>query len=69
MPHSADPELPARLRLIEQALLDRVPVEKRAAVLRRILAALSPTDAQALLADLRRRADAESWLEVLRDVA
>jgi hypothetical protein len=64
-----DPDLPARLRMIEQALLDRVPQEKRAAVLRRILAALSPQDARALLADLERHPDAASWLQGLRDVA
>ena len=59
----------ARLRRIEQALLDRVPAEHRAAVLRRILAALGPDEAQALLGDLARRADAASWLQGLRDVA
>ena len=59
----------ARLRRIEQALLDRVPAEHRVAVLRRILAALSPEEAQALLGDLSRRADAASWLQGLREVA
>ena len=59
----------ARLRRIEQALLDRVPAEHRAAVLRRILAALSPEDARALLGDLARRGDAATWLQGLRDVA
>ena len=59
----------ARLRRIEQALLDRVPAEHRAAVLRRILAALPPDDAQALLGDLARRADAATWLQGLREVA
>jgi hypothetical protein len=59
----------ARLRRIEHALLDRVPTTLRAAVLRRILAALGPEEAQALLGDLARRADAATWLQGLRDVA
>ena len=73
MPSSPDNEPPARsdarLARIEQALLDLMPCENRIVVLRRMLAALPPEEAQALLDDLRRRADADTWLEVLRDVA
>jgi hypothetical protein len=69
MPHRSHPDLPARLSRTEHELLDRVPRENRSAVLRRMLAALAEDEARVLLDALRRRPDAASWLEGLRDVA
>lgn len=69
MPHRVHPDLPARLSRTERDLLDRVPPENRPALLRRLLAALREDQAGALLEALRRRPDAASWLEGLRDVA
>jgi hypothetical protein len=69
MPHRVHSNLIARLTRTEQDLLDRVPLENRGAVLRRMLAALSETDARGLIDALRRRPDAATWLEGLREVA
>ena len=69
MPHRIHPDLPARLTRTEHDLLDRVPLENRGAMLRRVLAALDADEARALIEALRRRADAATWLEGLRDVA
>ena len=69
MPHRIHPDLPARLTRTEHDLLDRVPLENRGAMLRRMLAALGEDDARTLVEALRRRPDAATWLEGLRDVA
>jgi len=69
MPARVFPDLPARLTRTERDLLDRVPLENRCAVLRRMLAALDPDDARDFLAALRRRPDAATWLAGMRDVA
>ena len=69
MPHRPHPDLPARLTRTERDLLERVPPENRAAMLRRMLAALDVDEARALIEALRRRPDAASWLDGLRDVA
>ena len=69
MPRRLHPDLPVRLSRTEHDLLDRVPPENRAAVLRRMLAALDDEDARDLLAALRRRPDAATWLAGMRDVA
>ena len=69
MPHRVHPDSPARLTRTEHDLLDRVPRENRCAVLRRMLAALDPDEARTLVEALRRRPDAATWLEGLRDVA
>ena len=69
MPRCLPPDLPFRLSRTERDLLDRVPLENRVAVLRRMLAALDPDDARDFLAALARRPDAATWLAGMRDVA
>lgn len=61
-------EAPPSLTRTERDLLERVPLENRPTALRRMLAALEPVEAQALLAALRHRPDAHTWLQGLREV-
>ena len=63
------PRSDAHLRRIEHALLDAVAPDKRAAAVRRMVAALGQAEARELIAELARRPDAPTWLAGLRDVA